>query len=487
VLGACGAAAFDLRADAARWADEPDTNLPPGATGAAHLAYVLYTSGSTGMPKGVMVEHRNVLNVVMHHNKLCAMDADDRMLQFASFGFDASIAEVFSPLAAGAAIVLRQADMVVPDAAFIDFLERYRITVADLPTAFWHLWASEVGQGRSLPGPFLRLVLAGGEKAEQGQLANWFRPPAMARVCWMNTYGPTETTINATSIAYTRDTAPAAGPLPIGRPIANTRVYLLDTRGQPVPIGVAGEIHIGGAQVTRGYLNRPQLTAERFVHDPFGGDGGRLYKTGDLGRWREDGSIDYLGRNDFQVKLRGFRIELGEIEARLGACPGVRDTVVLAREDRPGDKRLVAYLTPLEGGAPLDLDLLRSHLGATLPDYMVPAAYVVLAQLPLNANGKVDRRALPPPDDSAYAVRPYEAPLGEVEVALAAIWAELLKIERVGRHDNFFELGGHSLMAVALIDRMRRADLQGDVRALFTAPTLAALAESTGQIVEISL
>jgi arthrofactin-type cyclic lipopeptide synthetase C len=250
---------------------------------------------------------------------------------------------------------------------------------------------------------------------------------------------------------------------------------------------VAGEIHIGGTQVARGYLNRPELSAERFVADPFIGGDARMYKTGDLGCWQPDGSIHYLGRNDFQVKVRGFRIELGEIEARLAACAGGRAAVVLAREDRPGDKRLVAYLTSQDAGKAPAIEALRTELGAALPEYMVPAAYVVLPEWPLNTNGKVDRKALPPPGDLAYGERPYEAPLGEVEIALARIWADVLKLERVGRHDNFFELGGHSLLAVTLIERMRRADLQVEVRALFAQPTLATLAESTEQILEITL
>src|SRR6202041_200574 len=214
------------------------------------------------------------------------------------------------------------------------------------------------------------------------------------------------------------------------------------------PIGVSGEIYIGGAGVARGYLNRPELTAERFVADPFSGEAcARLYRTGDLGRWRPDGSIEYLGRNDHQVKIRGFRIELGEIESRLLNCPGLREAVVLAREDQPGEKRLVAYFT---GEPDIPVATLRSHLADTLPDYMVPAAYVRLEALPLTPNGKLDRRALPAPEDDAYGERAYEAPEGPIETAIAAIWSELLHLERIGRHDNFFELGGLSLLAVSL-------------------------------------
>ncbi|MCP2012850.1 aryl carrier-like protein, partial [Duganella sp. HSC-15S17] len=266
----------------------------------------------------------------------------------------------------------------------------------------------------------------------------------------------------------------------IGRPIANTQVYILDAWRQPVPLGVAGELYVGGAGVARGYLNLPEMTEERFVPDPFAGvAGARMYKTGDLGRHLADGNIEYLGRNDFQVKIRGFRIELGEIEARLSACAGVREAAVLAREDQPGDKRLVAYVVAGDG-VQLDLAVLRTELAQTLSDYMVPSAFMVLDALPQTPNGKLDRKALPAPDGGAYAVRGYEAPQGESELLLAAIWGELLQREQVGRHDNFFELGGHSLLAVALIERMRRAGVQTDVRTLFGTPTIAALAAGTG-------
>ncbi|MFN4929378.1 AMP-binding protein, partial [Bradyrhizobium sp.] len=264
----------------------------------------------------------------------------------------------------------------------------------------------------------------------------------------------------------------------IGRPISNTQIYILDEHGEPVPIGVAGEIYIGGAGVARGYLNRPELTAERFVEDRFSGEAGaRLYRTGDLGRWLGDGTIAYLGRNDFQVKIRGFRIELGEIEARLSEHAGVRDVAVIAREDGPGDQRLVAYYV---SDAAIGAEELRGHLAALLPDYMVPSAYVHLERLPLTPNGKLDRKALPAPEGTAFAVQAYEPPQGEIEEAVARIWAELLGVERIGRHDNFFALGGHSLLAVTLVERMRRAGIAADIRTLFATPSLAALAAAGG-------
>ena len=273
----------------------------------------------------------------------------------------------------------------------------------------------------------------------------------------------------------------------IGRPISNTRIYILDTYGVPVPIGVSGELYIGGAGVARGYLNLPELTAERFLRDPFATEpGARMYKTGDLGRWLADGNIEFLGRNDFQVKIRGFRIELGEIEARLAEHAAVREAVVIAREDAPGEKRLVAYYTPhgQDREAP-GAELLRTYLTAVLPEYMVPAAYVCLDTLPLTPNGKLDRKALPAPGAEAYSVRTYEAPQGEIETALATIWADLLKLDRIGRHDNFFELGGHSLLAVRVISRIRQAlNMEVPLGALFTHPVLAdfvhGLAGATG-------
>ncbi|OBS32126.1 hypothetical protein A9K81_25355, partial [Pseudomonas syringae pv. syringae] len=275
-----------------------------------------------------------------------------------------------------------------------------------------------------------------------------------------------------------------AATLPIGRPISNTRLYVLDAHDQPVPRGVIGQLHIGGAGVTRGYLNLPQQHAERFIDSPFV-DGDRLYRSGDLVRCLADGNIEYLGRNDDQVKIRGFRIELGEIEALLARHEAVKETVIMAREDVPGDKRLVAYYTSRVSDETLDIETLRTHLQAQLPDYMVPAAYVRLDSLPLTPNGKLDRKALPAPDLSSVISREYQAPQGDTERAIARIWQDLLRIDQVGRHDHFFELGGHSLLAVRLIERMRQIDLSADVRVLFSQPTLAALAAAVGGGMEI--
>jgi acyl carrier protein len=295
-------------------------------------------------------------------------------------------------------------------------------------------------------------------------------------------YGPTETTIWSTSQAVRGDSAATlGGQVPIGTPVANTRVYVLDAAGEPVPVGVSGELYIGGAGVVRGYLGRPEQTAERFVADPFGGEpGSRLYRTGDLARWRADGTMEFLGRTDFQVKVRGFRIELGEIEARLAEHADVREAVVMAREDVPGDVRLVAYVV---GGA--DAESLRAHLATALPEYMIPAAYVRLEALPLTPNGKLDRKALPAPEGDAYASREYEEPVGKIEVALAEVFAELLNVERVGRWDHFFDLGGHSLLALQIVSRVRQTmGVELPLAAVFEKPVLAALAE---QVLELQL
>jgi hypothetical protein len=280
---------------------------------------------------------------------------------------------------------------------------------------------------------------------------------------------------------YCRSQEPAR--IPIGKPIANTRIYILDGQGEPVPVGVRGEIYIGGAGVARGYLKRAELTRERFLPDRFAGDG-RMYKTGDLGRWLADGNIEFLGRNDDQVKVRGFRIELGEIEARLTEHEGVGEAVVVAREDTPGEKRLVAYYTASEQGeqSSVGAQELRGYLAGKLPEYMVPAAYVRLERMPLTANGKLDRKALPAPDGDAYVLRQYEAPQGGVEELLGGMWEELLKVERVGRQDNFFELGGHSLLAVRVIARVREAlKVEVAIRELFAHPVLQDFASAVAQ------
>jgi len=471
------ASVLELDAPQAPWLQRPDTNPDPVALGLdpEHLAYVIYTSGSTGSPKGVAVSHRNLAHST-HARLRCYPEPVQRFLLLPSVAFDSSVAGIFWTLCTGGALVL-PTDAERPDVQALGRLMAAH-TVSHLlcvPSLYAALLADATPQTLAS----LRAVVVAGESCP-GSLVQEHaaRVPAGAMY---NEYGPTECSVWA---SVERFDAQRAGPVSIGRPIANTRIYLLDSHGEPVPVGVAGEIHIGGAGVTRGYLNRPELTAERFAEDPF--HGGRMYRTGDLGRWLPDGRIEFLGRNDQQVKVRGFRIELGEIEAQLSKQPGVGEAAVLAREDSPGDKRLVAYLVGQPGTPPVVQDL-RQALAQVLPEYMVPVAYVVLEGLPLTPNGKLDRRALPTPEDAAYGRQGYEAPQGEVETALAQIWAEVLKIERVGRHDHFFELGGHSLLAVHLAERMRRQGLAADIRTLFAQPTLAALAQAVGRGREVAV
>lgn len=455
-------------------AQQPASNPDPASLGLTgrHVAYVIYTSGSTGQSKGVMVEHRSAVNfwsvLASTTHRSCPQNA--AIALNASYTFDMSLKGLLQLLSGHCVFIIAQQVRTDP-AAMCAFLERYAIDAFDCTPSQLEmlLAAGMLDNPRYQP----KRVLIGGE-AISG--ATWERLKRSPRTCFFNMYGPTEATVDATiGLIGEADRAPH-----IGTPIANVQVHILDTRLKPVPIGVAGEIHIGGIGVARGYLNRASLTAERFIDDPFSAeDGARLYKTGDLGRWLPDGKIEYIGRNDFQVKIRGFRIELGEIEAQLQACDGVREAVVLAREDAPGEKRLVAYLLA-QTGRPLAPGALRAQLRKVLAEHMVPSAFVTLDAFPLTPNGKLDRSALPAPDLDAYAASDYAPPVGAVEQALAAIWCELLMLERVGRHDNFFELGGNSLLMVALVERMRRSGLQVDLRALFATPTLAELAAVAG-------
>jgi acyl-coenzyme A synthetase/AMP-(fatty) acid ligase/aryl carrier-like protein len=408
-----------------------------------------------------MVQHRNLANLIYWHLGNFALREGEHSSSVAGFGFDASTWEILPVLSAGAALVLPSTGESRDPETLLAWWNKQALVTSFLSTPI-----AELALAQGLIKQHLRTLLIGGDR-----LRHLPRNPLPFPL--INNYGPTETTVVATSGRLES----SAAILSIGRPISNTRVYILDAHGEPVPVGVAGELYIGGAGVARGYLNRPELTAERFLKDPFTDEpGARMYRTGDLGRWLSDGNIEYLGRNDFQVKIRGFRIELGEIEARLMEHSAVREAVVVAREDTVGDKRLVAYYTSGEEQDTLGAEQLRSYLTAVLPEYMVPAAYVRLASLPLTPNGKLDRKALPAPEVDSYATRGYEAPQGEIEEKLAEIWAEVLKLDRVGRHDNFFSLGGHSLLAITLIERMRRTGFNVDVRSLFVSPTLAALA-----------
>ncbi|WP_143187463.1 non-ribosomal peptide synthetase, partial [Xenorhabdus eapokensis] len=450
-------------------ATQSTDNPEPQALGLAahHLAYVIYTSGSTGQPKGVMVEHQSLCNLITTQQATLALTTDSRVLQFISNSFDPSIWEYCMTLMAGARLYLAKRDKLIPGAILSGYLVDQTISHVILPM-------TALAAMDSLPDT-VQTLMVGGEACPSTLVKRWSPGRQM-----LNAYGPTETTICATLYSCTvSDDSSTDNPPPIGRPIANTQIYILDPHGHPVPCGVAGEIYIAGAGVARGYLNRPELTAERFLTDPFASKpNARMYKTGDLGRWLPDGNIEYLGRNDFQVKLRGFRIELGEIEARLTQCDGVREAVVIAREDEPGQKRLVAYLLP-QKDAELVPATLRQQLAQHLTEYMLPSAFVTLDTFPLTPNGKLDRQALPVPDLSAVVVRGYEAPIGEIEIALAQIWQALLGLEQVGRHDHFFELGGHSLLATQLTTRVRQLLAKElPLQQLFEQPVLMDLAQT---------
>ncbi|WXL49654.1 non-ribosomal peptide synthetase (plasmid) [Rhizobium sp. T1470] len=454
----------DLETATPAWAELPASDPDPRALGLSprHLAYVIYTSGSTGTPKGVMVEHHNLVNLGLAQIGLFGVCSNSRVVQFASFGFDASAWELVMAFGSGAALHLPADELRQASNKLSDYLRSEAITHATLPPALL--------QASRDPGCLASHVLILAGELPKAELVR-----SLASASIVNAYGPTEATVCATVWNCPADFDGSV--VPIGRPIANTRVYLLDGHGAPVPFGAVGELYIGGAGVARGYLNRPELTAERFIASPFV-EGDRLYRSGDLGRYLPDGNLEFLGRNDDQVKIRGFRIEPGEIAARLCEHAWVREAVVVARQDRAGEKHLVAYVVcgPEAGSDEADggglAGAMRAHVSGRLPDYMVPAAFVRLAALPLTPNGKLDRQALPAPDDGAYARAAYEAPQGAVETALAQIWAELLGLERVGRHDNFFELGGHSLLAVQLLSRASDLGLKFSTADLFQAPVL---------------
>jgi len=433
-----------------------------------HLAYLIYTSGSTGRPKGVGVSHGPLSMHLQAIGARYGLTPEDRLLQFASISFDAAGEQWLLPLLAGAALVLPQGRHLGTE-TLATLVRQHAVSVLYLPPAYLrHLYQSL--PAGSLP---VRLCIAGGEAWSRDEFEG------VRRICQperlFNAYGPAETVISPT--LWSDDAGLGQSPqVPIGQPIGARKALVLDADLNLVPVGIAGELYLGGAGLARGYLNRTDLTAERFIADPFA-QGERLYRTGDLVRWREDGQLEYLGRLDHQVKIHGLRIELGEIEAELLSQPTVHEAVVVAQEDSTGS-RLVAYVVP-QAGSELDSTSLREVLGQRLPDYMVPGVVVMLEALPLNANGKVDRKALPKPDLASNTH--YEPPQGEVEKALAGIWSEVIGVERVGRHDNFFELGGHSLLALKVLEQMRHRGLTAQVRTLFQCPELAAFARALTQ------
>ncbi|WP_406353992.1 amino acid adenylation domain-containing protein [Streptomyces sp. NBC_00658] len=444
----------------------PDTEPEPVA-GPDHLAYVIYTSGSTGRPKGVQVPHRGIANRLRWMQDTYGLTGADTVLQKTPISFDVSVWELFWPLLTGARLLLAAPGGHRDPGYLAELIQRESVTVCHFvpPMLEAFLGAGRAGECRSL-----RLVVCSGE-ALPAELARRFHR-TLGQAELENLYGPTEASVDVTRWSSRPDwTGPA---LPIGTPIANTRTYVLDARLLPAPIGVPGELHLGGVQLARGYGGRPGLTADRFVPDPFGPPGSRLYRTGDIARWNAEGRIEYLGRADHQVKVRGFRIELGEIEAALLAVNGITQAVAIVREDQPGDRRIVAYLT---GERAPSVGELRTALGERLPDHMIPAAYVVLDALPLSPNGKVDRKALPAPDRSGGTSTAYVAPGNPQEERLVALWQRVLGVDRVGVRDNFFEIGGDSMHAVRIVGLAREDGQDIPLQRLFTSQTVEALAQ----------
>ena len=464
----------------------PDSTIE-GTDAVENLAYVIYTSGSTGHPKGVMIEHRSIANYVRAITEIVGLTAQDRVLQFASLSFDTAAEEIFPCLTTGGTLVLRTAVMVDAVSGFLDRCREWKLTTLDLPTAYWHEVVTRMELEQIAFPPSVKTVIIGGERVLPQIVQRWAQLIG-TRVRLINTYGPTETTVAVTwsDLTGLGVNDELAGDLPIGRPIPHTCVYVLDRYQQPVPVGVAGELYIGGLGVGRGYRGKLDLTEAKFIPDPFSNRaGGRLYRTGDLVRWRTDGQLEYRGRADRQVKIRGYRIELEEIEAVLNRHPGLERAVVEVREDQPGDKRIVAFMV-VRQNTRLGLVQLREQLRSHLPAHMIPSTFIELETLPLTANGKVDRRALQVAADSRASkvelTSEFLAPRTPTEQVLADIWGEILQLKDVGVHDNFFELGGHSLLATQLVSRVQSLfRITLPLRQVFERPTIATLAEVINQ------
>ncbi|HEY6250091.1 MAG TPA: amino acid adenylation domain-containing protein [Candidatus Angelobacter sp.] len=483
------------------WADMSSTNPDPKTLGLTsdHLAYVIYTSGSTGKPKGVMGLHRPVINLIEWLSRKFQIGPSDVVLLTSSLSFDLSVYDIFGLLAVGGCIRVASREELADPQKLARILFERDVTFWDsAPAVFQQLIFCLGDAARSAETPLLRLAFFSGDWIPLeffGVIRRFFPKCQM-----IGLGGATEATVWS-NFYPVQGVEPWWVSIPYGRPIQNARYYVLDEYLNPTPWGAQGHLYIGGQCLTDGYLNRPELTAERFLPDPFNSiPGTRMYKTGDLARHLPDNSLQFLGRNDHQVKIRGFRIELGEIEAKLAEHALVREAVVVVREDIPGDKRLVAYVYPAareDGGADSSQEsvrpagglatILRTHLASRLPEYMIPKAFVKLDTVPMTPNGKLDRKALPVPDWDAYVRRTYEEPQSEVEKILAALWQEVLGIERVGRHDHFFELGGHSVMVVKFVDRLRRLNFQIDIRSMFATPILSEIALKTKQLEEIRL
>ncbi|HLJ87501.1 MAG TPA: amino acid adenylation domain-containing protein, partial [Candidatus Angelobacter sp.] len=455
------------------WQNLPEGNPDRSVTGLTgrHLAYVIYTSGSTGRPKGVMVEHGGLVNRLLWMQETYGLNGSDAILQKTPFTFDVSVWEFFWPLITGARLVMARPEGHKDPAYLAETIHRNSITTLHFVPSMMQAFLEHAG---SLRGSSILRVMCSGEALPSSAVRRFYE--VVEGAVLHNLYGPTEATVDVTAWACPQGFAGAS--VPIGSPVANTQIYILDRQGEPVPLGVAGEVYIGGVQVARGYLNRPDLTADRFTPDPFASIAdARMYRTGDLGRWLPDGTVEYLGRNDHQVKIRGFRIELGEIESALTRQSGVEQAVVVvredhAREDHPGHKQLVGYVVAVKGCV-LDVAALRQALAEQLPEYLVPAVIVALDALPLTANGKLDRRALPLPAQQSERYRP---PVTPQEKILCDVLAEVLAVERVGLDDNFFHLGGDSILSLQLVSRLRKTGLVVTPRDVFHQKTVEALA-----------
>ncbi|MEH2398834.1 MAG: amino acid adenylation domain-containing protein [Nostoc sp.] len=443
--------------------DNPTHNITSN-----NLAYVIYTSGSTGQPKGVQIQHQSAVNLLNAVAKEPGLTAEDTLLSVTSLSFDIAVSEIFLPLSVGAKLVLVSREVAADGTQLLKALTTSGATFMQPTPVTWRLLLAAGWQG----SPQLKMISTG--EALPRELANQLLPKG---ACLWNLYGPTETTIWSTGYKVTTGNKAIS----IGCPLANTQLYILDSHLQPVPIGISGELYIGGEGLARGYLNRPDLTAEKFISNPFSPNSkSRLYKTGDLARYLPDGHIEYLGRIDYQIKLRGFRIELGEIETVLLQHPGVKEGVVIVREDTSNENNLVGYIVAETGQDSLQvISQLRRFLKQQLPDFMVPTIFMALEAMPLTPNGKVDRKALPEPDASRPELEAnYVAPRTPIEQQIADIWMQVLNVKRVGIYDNFFELGGYSLVGIQVVSRVRQA-LQVEILMsnLFELPTVADLAQ----------
>ena len=456
-----------LDSEQTMWARESATNLPTECAPDS-LAYVIYTSGSTGRPKGVAIEHGALTNLLRSMEREPGLSAADTLVSVTTLSFDIAALELFLPLMVGAKLVIATKEQVIDGYRLLGLLEQYKATVMQATPAGWRILLEAGWKGQ----PHLK-VLCGGEALAR-DLADSLLD--CSNDVW-NVYGPTETTIWSSATRMEKH----AGPVSIGPPIANTQFYVLDERLQPVPVGVTGELYIGGAGLARGYWNRPELTAEKFLPNPFGG--GRIYCTGDRARWLRDGHIELLGRTDFQVKIRGFRIELGEIEAALASHPAVRDAVATAIEVRPGDMRLAAWVDSAMGQPPADLDAqLRTLLTAKLPEYMHPAIITVLPALPRTANGKIDRKSLPEPTfGGPTKARPFTPAITPQQKKLAAIWADILKLDQVSITDSIFELGADSLLIFRISARAGQQGMPIQPAQIFQHRTIANLSNALGE------